>query len=87
MLKGGILKKMLSPLSPHIQTKLEKLLENVGDMSLKRRARRIIEQLNPQTGEKIMDLGCGTGYYLYLLSNLGINLNLVGLDNDTKALN
>lgn len=77
---------MLKRLSKPTQDRLEKLLLNVGDMSLKRRARRIIEETNPQTGEAIIDLGCGTGYYLYLLSNLPLNLKLTGFDNDKKAL-
>lgn len=78
---------MLEQLSKHTQDKLEDLLSNVGDMSLKRRARRIIEQLDPKEKEKIIDLGCGTGYYLFLLSNLSINLDLTGLDYDKKAIN
>lgn len=69
-----------------IKDKLEKLLSNVGDMSLKRRARWIIEGLNPKHDEKIIDLGCGTGYYLFLLSNLPVKLNLTGFDSDKKAL-
>lgn len=77
---------MQSQLSKPIKDKLEKLLENVGDMSLKRRARRIIEELNPAPSEKIIDLGCGTGYYLFLLSNLPVKLNLTGFDNDQKAM-
>lgn len=77
---------MLKRLSKPTQDRLEKLLLNVGDMSLKRRARRIIEETNPQMGEEIIDLGCGTGYYLYLLSNLLLNLKLTGFDNDKKAL-
>lgn len=77
---------MQNLLSKPIQTKLEQLLENVGDMSLKRRARKIIEEINPQRDEKILDLGCGTGYYLFLLSSLPVNLNLFGLDHDGKAL-
>lgn len=77
---------MVSQLSAPIQIRLSNLLENVGDMALKKRAGKIIEGLNPQTGEKILDLGCGTGYYLFLLSSLPISLNLVGLDNDSKAL-
>lgn len=77
---------MSKQLSKRIKDKLEKLLSNVGDMSLKRRARRIIEELNLKQNEKIIDLGCGTGYYLYLLSNLPVKLNLTGCDNDVKAL-
>ncbi len=86
MQKGDILKKMQSKLSTPIQSKLEKLLDNVGDMSLKRRAKYIIESINPKKGEKILDLGCGTGYYLFLLSNLPVELKLFGIDNDKKAL-
>ncbi len=77
---------MQTQLSALIRNKLEKLLGNVGDMSLKRRARRIIEEINPKEGEKILDLGCGTGYYLFLLSSLPVNLDLTGLDHDKKAL-
>lgn len=77
---------MLKPLSVHIQGRVEKLLSNVGDMSLKRRARRIIEEINPHPGEKIIDLGCGTGYYLYLLNNLSFSLKLTGFDYDKRAL-
>lgn len=77
---------MRTQLSKPIQAKLEKLLDNVGDMSLKRRAKRIIEEINPQKGEKILDLGCGTGYYLFLLSSLPVDLDLTGLDSDKKAL-
>lgn len=77
---------MSKQLSKPIQNKLEELLSNVGDMSLKRRARRIIEEINPKIGESIVDLGCGTGYYLFLLSNLPVRVKLTGFDNDQKAL-
>ena len=86
MWKGDILKTMSKQLSKPIQCKLEKLLANVGDMSLKRRARRIIEELNPKQNENVIDLGCGTGYYLFLLSNLPLKLHLNGFDFDENAL-
>lgn len=77
---------MPEQLSNPIRVRLKELLSNAGDMSLKRRARRIIEGINPKDGEKIIDLGCGTGYYLFLLSNLRINLDLTGFDNDIGAM-
>lgn len=73
---------------PDFKTKLEYLLANTGDMALKRRARRIIEELSPKPGEKIIDIGCGDGYYLHLLANLGVSkLQLVGTDSDVNGLN
>lgn len=68
-------------------SKLDSLLENTGDMALKRRAREIILALDPQPGDKILEVGCGDGYYLHLLQNLGIkNLTLSGVDIDAAAL-
>lgn len=67
--------------------KIEKLLANTGDMALKRRARRIIAELDPKPGDNIIDIGCGDGYYLHLLSNLGVfKLELTGTDFDIKGL-
>lgn len=65
---------------------LDKLLENVGDMSLKRRARKQIIDLELKKGDKIVDLGCGDGFYLYLLSHLPVKLKLIGFDQDKIVL-
>lgn len=67
--------------------KLDKLLENVGDMSLKRRAHKIILNLELKENDSIVDLGCGDGFYLYLLSNLPMSLKLTGFDHDKIVLN
>src|SRR5258706_5378635 len=69
-----------------INNKLDVLLENTGDMALKRRARKIILAVDPQKNEKILDIGCGDGYYLHLLSNSGVPLNLTGTDYDEVGL-
>lgn len=66
--------------------KLENLLDHVGDIALRRRARKMIHGLDPKTGDKILDVGCGDGFYLFLLSNLGIKLRLYGTDFDPLAL-
>jgi len=65
---------------------LNELLTTVGDIALKRRAKRIVEELDLKDKEKILEVGCGNGYYLNLLNKLGLNLTLVGVDNDGRAL-
>lgn len=65
---------------------LNELLSTVGDMALKRRARRIVEELELQDKEKILEVGCGNGYYLNLLNRLAFRLTLIGIDNDERAL-
>ena len=77
---------MQKQLSKAIQGKLQSLLANTGDMALKRRARRIIEEIAPKDGDKILEVGCGDGYYLHLLSSLGLKLSLTGADIDKRAL-
>lgn len=72
--------------SEHINSNLDFSLRTVGDMALKRRARRIIEALELKAGDRILEIGCGNGYYLSLLNRLGLRLNLVGIDNDQMAL-
>lgn len=66
--------------------KLEDVLSNTLDLALKRRARWLVEELKPKRGDRILDVGCGDGYYLHLLSALGLGLNLVGADSDKRAL-
>lgn len=87
MRKGNILKKMQIRSSEPIQNSLDFSLRTVGDMALKRRAKKVIQSLNLKYGEKVLEVGCGNGYYLSLLNRLGLNLNLTGIDNDQMALN
>lgn len=77
---------MSTKLSKAIQNRLEEVLLNVGDMALKRRAKRIVEELELRRGDKILEVGCGNGYYLSLLNRLGLNISLTGIDNDRAAL-
>ncbi len=66
--------------------KLNHLLSHTGDMDLKRRVRIIIKELDIEPGDKILDLGCGDGFYLNILSKLEANIKLYGCDIDTNAL-
>lgn len=77
---------MLKQSSKHIEVKLEYALSTVGDMALKRRAKSVVEGLDLEDRDKVLEIGCGNGYYLSLLNRLGMNLNLVGVDNDKMAL-
>ena len=77
---------MLKILQRPIRDKVEKLLRNVGDMSLKRRANKIIDGLDLKPEDKIVDVGCGDGFFLYLLSHLTVKLNLTGSDSDKRIL-
>lgn len=66
--------------------KMEEVLKNVGDMSLKRRARKIIEGLDLKNKEKILDLGCGDGFYIHMLTQLPVKLDITGFDYDQVVL-
>lgn len=72
--------------SDYIKDKLNFSLKTVGDMALKRRAKKIIEGLDLKKGERILEVGCGNGYYLSLLNRLDLNLDLTGIDIDQPAL-
>lgn len=78
---------MQKQLSTHIQNNLGYLLVTVGDMALKRRARNVIVGLDLQNGDKVLEVGCGNGYYLSLLNRVGLKLDLTGVDIDQLALN
>lgn len=69
-----------------MKTDSTNLLSKTGDVALKRRAKWIIERLNSKKGDKILDVGCGDGFYLYLLSNLNLEVDLTGTDFDARAL-
>lgn len=77
---------MLKKSSKPILDKLRYLLANVGDMALKERAKNIVLGLGLRYRDRILDVGCGNGYYLYLLNNLGIKVSLTAVDSDDNAL-
>lgn len=64
----------------------DELLSNVGDMALKRRARRVLEELQLKDGDKVLDLGCGDGYYSYLLTRIPLGLKIIGIDSHINAI-
>lgn len=66
-------------------TTIEPLIANVGDMALKRRLKTIIGRLDLSSPGAILDLGCGDGMYLMVISHLG-KRGLVGYDIDFGSL-
>ncbi len=64
---------------------VERLLRNESDVAYKRRVRTMLEFLDVQPGERILDCGCGMGFYLKLLSAAGEGA-FCGLDGEAKVL-
>ncbi|OGE34553.1 hypothetical protein A3C32_04385 [Candidatus Daviesbacteria bacterium RIFCSPHIGHO2_02_FULL_41_14] len=65
---------------------IENLLSRTGDVALRRRARWILERIIKSRPKKILDIGCGDGFYLYLLSSVIPSAEIIGIDPDPKAL-
>jgi len=65
--------------------RVAQLLRNESDMAFKRRVPLLLEFLELRRGDRILDCGCGMGFYLKVLNALG-EYTLFGLDLDPKAL-
>lgn len=65
---------------------LEKILSKVGDLSFRRRILTLLEYLDIKSSDKVLDAGCGEGFYVMLLAEL-YGCQIVGLDNDPEILN
>ena len=64
---------------------LERALRNESDVAYKRRVRTMLEFLAPSVGERVLDCGCGMGFYLRLLGMAGKGYH-AGIDGDPQAL-
>ncbi|HSE33376.1 MAG TPA: class I SAM-dependent methyltransferase [Pyrinomonadaceae bacterium] len=51
-----------------------------------RSRQELIEQANMTSGQRILDIGCGTGSFAVLLKRQRADVEIVGLDPDPKAL-
>jgi SAM-dependent methyltransferase len=64
---------------------VERLLENEPDIAFRRRARTIVEYIQPREGQRVLDAGCGLGFYLALLDRV-TTATVCGLDTDLPRL-
>jgi ubiquinone/menaquinone biosynthesis C-methylase UbiE len=65
--------------------RLDRLLANEADMAFRRRVSRLLEYLELRDGARVLDCGCGMGFYLMVMQSLW-SLELVGLDDDSERL-
>lgn len=72
-------------MSEEAARQIECLLRNESDMAFKRRVPLLLEYLELKDADRVLDCGCGMGFYLKTLSVLGRYVP-VGLDSDTKPL-
>ena len=49
---------------------LERMLSRVGDLGFRRRIVTLLEYIDIKDGEKVLDLGCGEGFYTMVISEL-----------------
>jgi SAM-dependent methyltransferase len=67
------------------QHALNTLLSNEADMAFRRRARILLDYLELRDGDRVIDLGCGMGFYLKAMGRLR-RLRLVGVDLELPRL-
>ncbi len=66
--------------------RLRRMLANEADMSFKRRAESVFDFLAIAPGDRVLDAGCGRGFYLNFLSALFPEADVVGIELDRPLL-
>lgn len=64
---------------------LDRLLFNEADMAFRRRARILMDYLELRDGDRVIDLGCGFGFYLMVMNRLR-SVELYGFDQELERL-
>src|SRR6266540_4067623 len=68
-LRGWSLGVRLDPASPQ-SAALDALLKNESDLAFRRRVPLVIRYLDPQTGDRVLDCGCGMGFTLRVIDRV-----------------
>lgn len=66
--------------------RLREMLANEADMSFKRRAESVFDFLAIAPGDRVLDAGCGRGFYLNFLRALYPDADVVGVELDRPLL-
>jgi len=65
---------------------IQSLLDSEVDPAFSRRAKIILEAMNPLPEEIIVDIGCGRGFYLRALATLFPRNKIIGIDRNRHYL-
>ncbi len=74
------------PLPAYDRERLRRMLANEADMSFKRRATSVFDFLAIQPGDRVLDAGCGRGFYLNFLRQLHPGAEVTGVELDLPLL-
>ncbi len=67
------------------QALLDQILQNEADMAYRRRVPTLMDFLELHDGDRVLDCGCGMGFYLMTMGKLR-DLTLIGVDGDVARL-
>jgi ubiquinone/menaquinone biosynthesis C-methylase UbiE len=70
---------------PEIAVRARRLLEYEADIAFRRRACTVLEYIDPRPGDRVLEDGCGLGFYLHLLSRLS-RAEVWGVEYDRARL-
>lgn len=65
---------------PRARLDLEAVLRNEADMAFRRRVRTVFDFLEPRAGDRVLDCGCGHGFYLRALAEVADGARVAGVE-------